>query len=146
MPFKVPKDIESKLKNKYPNLDVVQFINDLFNEIMQKSFAHGSCSIRELGRFIAFQTYSSKLGRNIVRFKFRPALSLTKKIKKDTYLLSTLPVKTKHEFNEKNEENCQEYRELRNKNEEAIRQVRKSERKGTQDNLVKDEIRNMLDD
>lgn len=146
MPFKIPKDIEKKLKTKYPNLNIQEFVHDLFDAVIQKTFQHGSCSVRELGRFVAFQTYSSKLERNIVRFKFRPALSLTNKIKKDPYLLSTLPIQSKHEFGEDHEKNCQPHREKRNHNEEAIREAKKHEKEGTQEELVRSEVKQILND
>ena len=114
--FKLPEDVEIELKKKYPDVPIKNFINSLFQLIINKSTQDGSCSIREFGKFISFVTKSSRIGKDVIRFKFKVTPALNDKIKYDEYLIKNLPVKAKNLFNKKNEENCLLKKEQRDAN------------------------------
>lgn len=107
--FKIPEDIEIELKSKFPNVQIKDFINSLFRLIIEKTTSDGSCSIREFGKFISFVTTSSRLGKEVIRFKFKVTPALNDKIKMDEYLIKNLPIKAKNIFPEKNKKNCESY-------------------------------------
>lgn len=144
--FKVPKDIENSLKKKYPHVNIPEIVNEIFSMIIEKTFKHSSCSIRELGKFIAFQTYSGKLKRHTGRFKFQTANSLSSKIKKDNYLIENLPLKARNIYDENNEKICQNFQDQKKANTETVRKSSKIEREETQRTLVKDEISELLNE
>ncbi|MCF8354352.1 MAG: hypothetical protein K9H48_07855 [Melioribacteraceae bacterium] len=146
MSFKVPKDIENSLKKKYPHVNIPEIVNDIFSMIVEKTFKHSSCSIRELGKFVAFQTYSGKLQKYTGRFKFQTANSLNSKIKKDNYLIENLPLKARNIYNEENEKVCQNFQDQKKANTETVRKSSKIEKDGTQKSLVKDEINELLNE
>ncbi len=104
--FKIPPDIEHDLMKKYPNVDIVNLIHDLFNMIIQKSCFVGSCPIRGFGKFIAFKIFSSRLGHDTMRFKFKHSVSFMNRIKNDNYIVNNLAIHAKHEFTDKHEKKC----------------------------------------
>jgi len=146
MPIKIPEDVEQNLKRKYPEIDIKTFINSLFQEILDKVFRDGACPISGLGKFIAFVTYSSRINSNVVRFKFRPAAPLIKRIKRDQYLLEKLPVKANVPFTEQHEEKCKDKREIKNINLEAQIQINKVVRERTKENLVYNRILDIVEE
>ena len=87
--IRIPKDVQNKILKKYPNLniDLKDLVNDLFHEIQQKVFIDGSCTIPGFGSFYCYKTYSKKLSRDVVRFKFSISKALNQSIRIDKYLL-----------------------------------------------------------
>ncbi len=88
--IRIPKDIQNKIHRKYPNLnvDLKALINDIFHEIQQKVFNDGACTIPGFGSFYCYKTYSKKLSRDVVRFKFNISKALNQSIRIDKYLLN----------------------------------------------------------
>ncbi len=114
--FKLPEDVELDLQKKYQDVKVREFVNSLFQAIINKATQDGSCSIREFGKFIAFVTDSSRIGKHVLRFKFKVTPALNDKIKNDEYLIKNLPIKAKNPFTKKNEENCLSKKDQRDAN------------------------------
>lgn len=144
--FKISEDVELVLKEKYPNVNVRQFIHDLFQALLDKTLRDGSVAVREFGKFLAFSTYSKRVGKELVRFKFKPTFALTNKLKNDPYLLETLPVKTPAQFTEKHEELCKDKKEQRQLNFDAMQKAQQLGRKRTQEKLARDEIERIISD
>ena len=144
--FKISEDVELKLKEKYPDLNIRQFIHDFIQALLDKALSDGSVSIREFGKFLAFVTYSKRVGKNLVRFKFKPTFSLTSKLNSDQYLLENLPVKTPASFTKDHEAKCKDKKEQRQDNFKAMQEAQQLGRKRTQENLAKDEIMKILND
>lgn len=144
--FKVPEDVQTELTKKYPNVYVKDFINDLFRLILEKTLKDSGCSIREFGKFLAFKTFSTRSGKEVIRFKFNIAHSLRTKLKDDDYLLKNLPVKAKNEFNKKNEEICKNFQDQRKSNIEAQKEAKVLEKERTQENLAREHILNIINE
>lgn len=104
--IRVSEDIEKELIETYPDSNVKAIITSLFSMILKKTMTDGSCGIREFGKFTCHKTFSSKLGADVVRFKFRISSALEKTIKTDKYILNNLPVKAKIPFTEENMKYC----------------------------------------
>lgn len=146
MGFRLPSDIEERMKMKYPNVNISVFFNDLMNEILQKTLSDSLCPIREFGKFLAYVTYSSKKEKNVVRFKFKPAFSLLNKIKNDEYLINNLPVQAKNNFTNYHEENCKDHREQRDINSKAVSEASKVEEQSRNEYLRKLELKRILNE
>lgn len=142
--FKISEDVELKLKEKYPGVNVRQFIHDFIQALLDKALSDGSVSIREFGKFLAFVTWSNRVGKMLVRFKFKPTFSLTSKLNSDQYLLENLPVKTPAPFTKEHEEKCKDKKEQRQHNFQAMQEAQQLGRKRTQENLAKDEIMRII--
>jgi hypothetical protein len=98
--FNLPKDIEKDLIEKYPDIPIKSIVNSLFQRIIEKTLNDGSCTIRSFGKFISFVTFSGKLGRDVVRFKFKLSPTFNKKIRDDDYLIKTHNVRARNTFGE----------------------------------------------
>lgn len=144
--FKLLDDVEMEMQKIYPDVNVGLFIHQLFTKIVDKTLQSGGCSVRELGKFVAFQAFSSKLNRNIIRFKFITSISFLKRIRFDELLMENLPVKDKFEFGEKHESVCCKTRHNSVDMTIVKRNVTASEQKVTKENLGKLEIMKILND
>ena len=109
--FRLPPDVELELTRKYPHVDIINLVHDLITLISQKACFDGSCPIREFGKFIAFQVYSSRLNKNTIRFKFKHSESFMKRIRNDKYILENLAVKLPTPFTDDNEQKCVDKRD-----------------------------------
>lgn len=138
--FELPKDIEYNLKKKYPDLNISIIFNDIIDEVLRKTFTDGACTIRKLGKFLAYQTYSTRLGKNTCKFKFMTSSTFNKKISNDQYLLDNLPIKSKGKFDENNQEKCKDYQNKKLENHELRKQSQQNERERTKERLAKIEI------
>jgi hypothetical protein len=104
--YQLPSDIMESLKRQYPDVPMESLVHSIFDSVFRKSARDGACSIKSFGKFIMFSTYSTRLKKNVVRFKFNRSVSLDKQIKNDEYLLNILPCKTKVPFEDNNAEKC----------------------------------------
>ena len=124
-------------------------VREIFHEIIQsifnKTINHGSCTIREFGKFVSFVTPSTRLGRDTIRFKFSTSSALMNRIKNDTYLLNNLPVKSKHTFEEQHEQICEPKRDQRDENFKARNEAEKLGREKTQEFIARQELMDLLD-
>ena len=141
--FKLTEDIENELQMLYPDIDMELFLHQLISKIVDKTLQSGACSIREFGKFIAFQTFSTRTARNIIRFKFKFSPSFLNKIKFDELLMKNLPMKMKAEFNESHEAKCSgvQHRKL---NYQKVTELNANEAAVTKSNLGKLEIMKIL--
>ncbi len=143
MSFKLPTSLENSLQEKYEDVHIKLLIENLFQSILEKTFEDGSCVIKGFGKFIAFKTYSKRIGSEVVRFKFRPAQALTKKIRKDIYLLENLSIQANIPFTEKNADKCKPTKIIKNANLEAISNASKLNIKKENEKSVEDFILNI---
>ena len=139
--FKVPLDIEQELQKKYPNVHIPSFIQTLFNSIIEKTLTDGTCKMRDFGMFVSFVTTSPK--GPVVRFKFRPSVSFSNKIRQDDYLLENLPVKAKVPFTEKHQDKCNS--EIKQANIEAISIAQKIGHKKTKERVKTNAVFDLLE-
>jgi nucleoid DNA-binding protein len=144
--YKLPEDIEKQLQQKYNTVHIPSLVHTLFQEILQKTLKDGACHIREFGKFVSFQTQSSKTKNPTIRFKFRLALSLDKKLKGDQYLLQIVPVKAKVPFTEQHEQKVLDKKEIKAYNFEALQEANKHANKVTKDRLNELEIKRILEE
>ena len=115
--FRLTDDIMKDLIIKHPDVNIRRIVHDIFDAILEKTLKDGSSKINEFGKFESFKTVSTKLQREVIRFKFRISPVLEKKIKFDQYLLTNAPVKAKVPFTDENMEKCNT--EIKNLNVEA---------------------------
>jgi hypothetical protein len=94
------------LIKKYPESNIRKIVNDVFDIVLEKALKDGSCKVTEFGKFESYKTISTKLGSEVIRFKFKISPVLEKKIKFDQYLLNTAPVKAKVSFTDENLQKC----------------------------------------
>ncbi len=106
MRIKTSQKIQDEMQKKYPGVNAGLFIGDLFSKIIQTTLSNSSSTITGLGRFISFVTFSKRIGKNVIRFKFKPSTSLLNSIKDDEFLLENLPVKSATVFGKSNLEKC----------------------------------------
>jgi len=144
--FKLPDDIEIEMGKLYPGINISLFIHQLFTKIIDKTLQGGACSVRGLGKYMAYQTFSAKLARNVIRLKFVFSIAFLKKIRFDELLMETLPVKDIVEFGEKHEAVCSKTRHKRVSLTGVRKSVTKSEPEATMNNLGKLEIMKILND
>jgi len=121
--FRLNDEIMLELSKKHPDVNVRRIVHDVFDSIIEKTLKDGSCKVSEFGKFDSYKTNSTKLGTEVIRFKFRISPFFEKKIKFDQYLLSNAPVKAKIPFTEENLEKCNQ--EIRASNIEADFEARK---------------------
>ena len=133
-----------ELQRKFPDVHIKTITQHIFQSIFDKTLKDGSCNIREFGKFISFQTKSSKLGRNVIRLKFRLSTSLEMKIKTDNYLLNNIPVKSSMIFDDKNEEKCKDKRGIRNANVAAAKEASNIGKKRSEDSVVEFEVSRII--
>jgi len=141
--IRIPEDLEREIIKKYPESNVKAIIQAVFVGILEKTLKDGGCIIREFGNFKAFRTFSAKLSTNVIRFKFTISPALEKKIKFDSYLLNTIPVKAKIPFTEEHQKHCNTEIKLLNTEAscEAVRQSAQKTREKTMSDLVSDIIK-----
>lgn len=144
--FKIPEDVENELSKKYPQLHVRSFVNDLIRLILEKTLKDSACTIREFGKYIAFKTFSSRNGKEVIRFKFNIAHSLRSKLKDDDYLLKNLPIKAKNQFTQENEEKCEKFQDQKHANITAQKEAKELERKRTQENLARSYVLDIINE
>jgi hypothetical protein len=140
----IPEDLEIELQKKFQDVHIKTVIQHVFQSIFDKTLKDGSCNIREFGKFVAFQTKSSKIGRNVVRFKFRLSSSLEKKIKTDDYLLNNIPVKSTAAFNEEHEEKCKNKRDISKANANASKEAGSVGKIRTNCHVVEHEVNKII--
>lgn len=142
--FKVPPDVEKELRKKYPNIEIDKIVHDIFDKILQKCFQDGSCTIREFGKFDCFKVFSSRIGREQVRFKFKTTVALINKIRNDSYLLDGLVSAKSKEFNDEHKKRCEGRDEQKRLNYEARKLASSKQKKNTEEKLVKQKILDMI--
>lgn len=141
--YKLSPDVVENIKKKFPDSPIEKIIQYMFMEIVEKSITDGSCYIREFGKFVAFQTYSTKKKRTVIRFKFRPSVALLNKLNNDDYLLENIPVKSQIPFTEEHEQMCsQTNKEL---NLAAANEAEKLGKTKSIENLNRQDILDLLD-
>lgn len=143
--FKITDDIEIEMSKLYPDIDVKLFIHQLFTKMVDKTLESGGCTIRDLGKYIAYSTFSTKLNRQLIRIKFVFSQALIKKIRFDDILLENLPVKNTVVFDETNEAKCKNKKHLRINPSKLRQDVTKHEEEHTNNNLGKLEIMKILE-
>jgi len=142
--FKLPIDVEKSLKRKYPSINITRFFDDLINEILEKTFKDGACSIIRFGKFISFSRYSKAKGKYRVRFKFISAKSFTQKIIDDEFILQNVPVQAANKFDEKNKSICENKQIEKKHNREALKEASNYERKIKNERIARNEILDAL--
>lgn len=145
MGYKLPEDIQDELQKKYQNINIQDLTNDLFTMILNKAMSDGSTTIREFGKFTAFKTFSTRIQRDVVRFKFKTTISLSQKLNTDEYISTGLIVKESNPFTEKNECICQEKRENRINQSQLLQEASKKSKEATQEYLAKQKILKILE-
>ena len=142
--IRLPKDVEKKLQKKYPKLNIKNFVRDLFTAVMQKSFDDGACTLREFGSFFCFKTFSSKDGKDVVRFKFRTARSLIRRLKEDKYLLKNVKSGGKNtRFNEDRIDDGA--KKIRSGNQDIKNSLHREAKNKTTKNAMVSEIYDMIE-
>lgn len=139
--FKLSDEIVQNLKNKFGDIPIDNIIQYLFMEILQKTITDGSCHIREFGKFVAFQTYSNKLNKHVIRYKFKPSTALLNKLNNDAYLFKKIPVKSKVPFTEENKQICHDKQNNKQLNSNAYVEAERlgSKKSSNTDKIVVDE-------
>jgi hypothetical protein len=143
MGYELPRDVVLEVKRKHPNIvDMDRVIDDIFNEIVEKTFKDGACQIKNLGKYQAFQSFSTRNNKNVLKFKFTCSYSFKKKFKDDVYLIESLPIKANVPFTEDHEKKCN--REIKLANDKACNDAFNHSKKKTKDRLAKHEILDIL--
>lgn len=142
--FELPKDIRYNLKKKYPELNIPTIFNDILNEIVDKTFNDGACTVRTFGKFTAFQIFSTRLQQNVCKFKFKLSTTFNAKILKDEYLIKKLPVKKTTIFNEENEKKCEIYQDRKKENQKSRQFSQQTEKIKTNQRLARYEVLDIL--
>ncbi len=140
--FKLPADVEKELQKKFPDIPIEKVADAMFRSILEKSLRDGSCFIKGFGHFSAFGKWSSKMNRNVIRFKFTIALSLEKKIKTDPYYLSSIPIKSTRFFSEIDEQK----KEIRKANAEAEKLAKQTGRKKSEERAAIEEVSSIINE
>lgn len=104
--YKVSENIEEELQKRYPYLRVGKFIHDLIELIVDETLNTGQSTIRSFGRFSSYKSFSGKLKKDQIRFKFKVSQMFEKDIKNDNSLLSKIKTKTREPFTEEHQEKC----------------------------------------
>jgi len=144
MSYLLPEDIVKELERRFPETPVTKIVEDALGLIVDTALKHGACSIRGLGQFISFKTYSSKLGLDVLRLKFKLSQSLDKKIKSDDYLIKNAPVKAKVKFTEEHRQKCSSEQKIFNR--DASKEALQVGKIKTGEKLAFDEILNSLEE
>lgn len=144
MAYKLPLDIEAELQKKYPAVHVPSVIDSVFQSIIEKITKDSSCTIREFGKFVAFVTYSEKMSKNVIRFRFKLSSALSKKFKSDQYLLENLPVKAQHPFTKEHEKKCANKQEKKLANLAAIKEANQISKIKTNEAIAAETVFNIV--
>ena len=144
--FKLSEDIVLELKRKFPETPIESFIQHLFSSMLEKTLKDGSCHIREFGKFCSYQTKSSRLNSDVVRFKFKISSTLIKKINNDHYFKKVVPIKAQVPFTPEHEKACSDKREIYLNNKEAENEAFKLGREKTDKNVSRQTITELLGD
>lgn len=142
--YKLSPDIMISLKKQFPDSNIEAIVQYLIMSIIQKTLSDGSCHIREFGKFVAFGSISTKCNKKVIRFKFKPSVTLIEKFNMDQYLIESIPVKAKLEFNESHEEKCRDKQDIKKSNLIAQNEAEKLGYNKTLQNLNKHEILDIL--
>jgi nucleoid DNA-binding protein len=143
--YSLPEDLELEIQKKYQNVHVRELVDHIFRLILNKTLNHGSCQIREFGRFISYKTKSTKTSTYVIRFKFRTSTTLDKKIKNDQYYLKNIPVKANVPFGIENEKKCENKKSITYANLQAEREAEREARNQTKKHIVIHEIDSILE-
>jgi len=141
---RLPDELENELQKKFPNVHIRKLVDLIFRMTLEKALKDGSCYIREFGRFSTYKVKSTKLGKDVIRFKFRISTTLDKKIKTDQYYLDNIPASSNYLFGEKNENICKDKKNQREANVVAEKEAEKIGRDRTKKHVLTDEISNIL--
>lgn len=144
--IRLPDDIENELQKKFPNVHIQTLVQHIFQAILDKTLKDSSCHIREFGNFIAFKTISSKLGRDVIRLKFKLSTTLHSKIKTDEFFLSNIPVKAINTFTSHHEEMVKDKREQSKANIEAQKNASIYGKEKTKSQIQDEEVTNIIGD
>lgn len=144
MAYSLPEELENILKREFPQTPIKNIVHRLFELIVGKTTQEGSCHIRQFGKYLAYKTYSTKTGKNVIRFKYKISSSLNGLISEDDYILNNIPSKTSAVFDEQNEEVCKDKKDSRKANLDAQRLANKFGKEGTKKKVVEDEVMNIL--
>lgn len=144
MSYKLPPDIEQMLQKQYKDLPIPAIVDTMFSLIVHKVTTDSSCTIREFGKFLAFVTHSEKLGKDTVRFKFKLSAALRQKMKKDEFLLNNLPVKAQTQFTDQHADKVKDKQGRKQANLVASAQAGKITKDRTDERIVADHIRDIL--
>lgn len=142
--IRLPEDIENELQKKYPNVHIQTLVQHIFQAILDKTLKDSSCHIREFGKFLAYSTISSKLGRSVVRFKFKLSTTLDSKIKVDDYFLNNVPAKAINVFADQHEEAVKGKRDQSKANIIAQKEAERFGKEKTKSNIQNDEVSNII--
>lgn len=145
MAYELPKDIIDRLQEKYPDAHISQISRDIITEIVSKTLRDGATVISSFGRFISYKTFSKKMNKPVIRFKFQISRSLDNKIKNDTYLLEHIPAKAKSNLSEVQKKILEDKKHIRDANVKAQRQAIQISRKKTMENINMREVIKSLD-
>jgi hypothetical protein len=104
--FRLTEDVMAELSIKHPDVNIRRIVHDIIDSILEKTLKDGCSKVTEFGKFESYKTYSTKLAKEVIRFKFRISPVLEKKIKFDEYLITNAPVKAKVPFTKKHLEKC----------------------------------------
>jgi hypothetical protein len=115
--FRLTEDVMQDLLIKHPETNIRRVVHDIIDCILEKTLKDGCSKITEFGKFESYKTYSTKLAKEVIRFKFRISPVLEKKIKFDEYLINNAPIKAKVPFTKKHLEKCNQ--EIKQANIEA---------------------------
>lgn len=143
--YKLPADIQDKLQQDYPEVNIEDIIHKMFTMILEKTTADGTTTIREFGKFMAFKIFSTRTQKETVRFKFRITSSLTNKLNNDDFISQNLTTKEANQFTDKHEEKCKTKRDQKRKNYEMIQEANKKSKETTQEHLARERILDILE-
>jgi len=143
--FKLPIDIENEIIRKYPDVDVINLFHDLTTIAIQKTCFDGSCNIRDFGKFIAYKIYSTRTGKDVVRFKFKLSTSFVNRLKNDKYLLEKLAIKIAVPFTEKNKQKCADKQDKKRYINTRIPEIQKYTDEKTNHRIATQEILKILE-
>lgn len=142
--FRLPEDIELELQKKFPNAPIQTIIQFTFQAILDKTLRDGSCSIRDFGKFLSFKTRSNRIGRDVVRFKFKISNALSVKLKNDQYIFNNIPIKAANIFTENHENKTKDRKDQSKANISAAKEAEKLGKKKTEEHLVLNIIQDMI--
>lgn len=148
MSYKLPEEIFQKLKDKYSDVDLKNLVNDIFEEIRDKSIQDGSCLIKNFGCFYTYKTFSSRKGSYVPRFKFRISRAFEKKFSSDSYIQNAIQTNLTRVFDKRKEQNPNYILNNRNnkKNQSSMVNSQRIIAENSADRIFLDEISNILEE
>ncbi len=138
--FRLPADVEAELQKKFQNVHIPTLVQYIFQTILEKALKDGSCSIREFGKYICFKTRSNKLGKDVIRLKFKISNTLDYKLKIDQYILDNVPVKAPTVFTPEQEKRTKDKKAQQKANLTAQKEAERLGKIKTKSNLVTNEV------